>query len=259
MTIKIPLQVEGIDLSCDTVLANMDPDLDELDWVAQGPITLAVVYSEENSPRAALAEAHDWVLRIHKLQPGASVTRVFDELVGWSEIAARCAVTPEAVRTWAKGLRRGQAHSFPAARQVVPLGAGKRSLYLYGWREVLMWVRDVIQLDPDENMTYLEDSHIAELDASIAYERGTTPPSEYTPLPGQISLSSKFEDMLTSESDARVRLKEASREQPSSDWHHVVRSLHVQVDLHGGTDPDGSDIWAFDVGRRSMSLRASLA
>jgi hypothetical protein len=187
MMIKIPLQVEGVDLSSDTVLANMDSELDELDWVTHGPLTLAIVYCDASHPKAAVAEAQDWVLRIHKLQPEARVSRVFDELAGWSEIAARCAVTPEAVRTWAKGLRRGQAHPFPAVRQAVPLGAGRRSLHLYAWRETLTWVRDVIGLDPDDGIAYLDDSGIAELDAYIASERGATLPNDYTPLPSQPS------------------------------------------------------------------------
>ena len=243
MTIKIPLQVEGVDLSSDTVLANMDPDLDELDWVTHGPITVAIVYSEESSPRAALAEAHDWVLRIHKLQPGAAVTRVFDELVGWSEIAARCTVTPEAVRTWAKGLRRGQAHPFPVARQAVPLGAGKRSLYLYAWREVLTWVRDVIELDPDEDMTYLDDGHLAELDASIACERGSTLPGGYTPLPSQLLPSSgQLDTRLASKLDTWVGLLEATREQPHWARLEVGSFLLRLSEVPSGTESEEPEI-----------------
>jgi hypothetical protein len=222
MTIKIPLQIDGVDLSSDTVLANMDPELDEVDWVTHGPITLAIVYSEETSPRAAVAEAHDWVLRIHKLLAGATVTGVFDELVGWNEVAARCSVTPEAVRTWAKGLRRGQARAFPSARQAVPLGAGKRSLYLYAWREVLIWVRDVIGLDPDEGMTYLDDGHIAEINACIASERGMTVPGEFTPLSKHLLPSSgQLEAKLENHLEPWTQMLEVTRASSRQDWSEV--------------------------------------
>ncbi|MGH3305868.1 MAG: hypothetical protein ACRDOK_30260, partial [Streptosporangiaceae bacterium] len=165
MTMKIPLRLRGIDLRDADAYARIDPQLAELSWDANGGVSLAVVYTEDQSPVEASAE---WARRIAKLMRGVEVTEVHDELVGISDIAARTGVADEAARLWAVGKRRSSVRSFPLPRQVVKIGSGGRSMSLYAWRDVVSWVRDVLGIDPDDGIDYLDDAQHAHLNAELA-------------------------------------------------------------------------------------------
>jgi hypothetical protein len=39
---------------------------------------------------------------------------------------------------------------------------------LYAWREVVSWIREVIGIDPDEDIEYLDDAQIASLNVELA-------------------------------------------------------------------------------------------
>lgn len=165
MTVKIPLRLRGLDLRDADAYARVDPELAELSWDANGGVSLAVVYSDDQSPVDASAE---WARRIAKLMPGVDVAEVYDELVSISDIAARAGVAAEAARLWAGGKRRASVRPFPAPRQLVRSGSGGKSMSLYAWREVVSWIRDVIGINPDEDIDYLDDAQHAYLNAELA-------------------------------------------------------------------------------------------
>ena len=165
MTVKIPLRLRGLDLRDANAYTHIAPDLAELSWEANGGVSLAVVYSDDQFPVAAAA---DWARRVAKLMPGVDVAEVHDELVSVSDIAARAGVAAEAARLWAAGKRRASLRQFPAPRQVVGRGSGGKSMSLYPWREVVSWIRDVIGIDPDEGIDYLNDAEHAYLNAELA-------------------------------------------------------------------------------------------
>jgi hypothetical protein len=167
MTVKIPLRLRGIDLRDVEAYDRIDPGLEELFWEANGGLSLAVVYSDEPAS-AAGRDAADWARRIAKLMPGVTVADVHDELVSTSDIAARAGVAAEAVRLWAAGKRRATLAPFPAPHQVVGGGSGGKTMSLYAWREVVSWVREVIGIDPDEGIEYLDDARMTDLNAELA-------------------------------------------------------------------------------------------
>jgi hypothetical protein len=164
MVTKVPLQLSGLDLREQGAYERIDPGLDDLFFEGTGGLTLAVVYTDDPDP---VAVALDAARRVRKVMDGVAVLRAFDELVSTGDIAARCAVAPEAVRLWAAGRRRAHVRPFPLPRQVVGTGSGNRLMSLYAWREVLGWVRDVIGVDPDEGVTYLNDAQVTALDAQL--------------------------------------------------------------------------------------------
>lgn len=164
MTVKIPLRLRGLDLRDVDAYDLIPPDLADLSWEANGGVSLAVVYSDDPVPVAA---AVDSARRIVKLMPGVEVAEVHDELVSIPDIAARAGVAAEAVRLWALGKRRASLRPFPAPRQVVGSGSGGKSMSLYGWRDVVSWIRDVIGIDPDGGIDYLNDAQHAELNVEL--------------------------------------------------------------------------------------------
>jgi len=177
MTVKIALRLNGLDLRSTSEYEQIPVDLEELSFESHGGVSVAVLYSDGPSPAHEVA---DWAARIVKLMPGVGATEAFDELVSVSDIAARCDVAPEAVRLWAAGRRRASLRQFPVPRQVVGAGTGGKSMCLYAWREVLSWVREVIQIDPDEGINYLDDAQYAALNAELcdlgAGRAGADPP-----------------------------------------------------------------------------------
>jgi hypothetical protein len=168
MTVEIPLRLQGIDLRDPNAYDSVDPELSELFWMSNGAISMAVLFSND-AAETALADATDYARRIGKLMPGVFVAEVHDELVSIADIAARADVAHEAVRLWASGKRRASAlFPFPTPRQIVGSGPGGRSMNLYAWREVLSWIREVLEFDPDEGIEYLDDFALARLNAELA-------------------------------------------------------------------------------------------
>lgn len=165
MTVKIALRLRGLDLRDADAYSRIDPDLADLSWEANGGVSLAVVYSDDQFPVAVATEC---ARRIAKLMPGVDVAEVHDELVSVSDIAARAGVAAEAVRLWATGRRRATLQPFPGPRQVVGSGSGGKSMSLYAWREIVSWIRAVIGIDPDDGINYLNDIQYADLNADLA-------------------------------------------------------------------------------------------
>jgi hypothetical protein len=114
----------------------------------------------EHPPAGSVREQWD--------KSGELVAEVHDELVSVSDIAARAGVVAESVRLWTAGQRRASLRPFPPPRQVVGSGSGGKTMSLYAWRDVVLWIRDVIGIDPDEDFEYLTDAQLAELNAEIA-------------------------------------------------------------------------------------------
>lgn len=69
MAAKIPLRLQGIDLRDTVAYDRIPPDLEELFWMANGGVSLAVVLSDDQGP-VAVADAADWARRIAKHMPG---------------------------------------------------------------------------------------------------------------------------------------------------------------------------------------------
>ena len=170
MTVKIPLRLQGIDLRDAEAYERVPEELDELFWMSNGAVSLAVLFTDDPAP-VAVADATDWARRIAKLIPDVFAAEVHDELVSISDIAARANVAHEAVRLWTAGKRRASIRSFPTPRQVVGSGSGSKTMNLYAWREALAWMREVVDINPDEGIDYLNDAQCATLNAELSTVR----------------------------------------------------------------------------------------
>jgi hypothetical protein len=169
MTVKIALRLSGLDLREPSAYERLENlDLGDLFFEANDGVSLAVLFTDDVDPEWVVTDA---ARRIAKLLPGVTVAAVHDELVSTADIAARCTVAPEAVRLWAAGKRRSTLRRFPAPRQVVGAASGGKTMSLWAWRDVLDWVREVIGIDPDEDVTYLDDTALACLNADLTSNR----------------------------------------------------------------------------------------
>jgi hypothetical protein len=165
-SVKIAMRLRGLDLRDVEAYERIPAELAELSFQANGAVSIAVLYTDSPAPTA---EAADWARRIRTLMPGVEVVRVHEELVSVSDVAARCGVAAEAVRLWAAGRRRSTAlRPFPLPRDVIGLGTGGKSMNVYAWAEVVEWVRDVIGVDPDSGVRYLDDRQMARLNAELS-------------------------------------------------------------------------------------------
>jgi len=171
MHTRIALRLSGIDLRDTDAWQYMNADLDDLFFEGNGAISCAVLLTQDADPHWAVTDA---ARRLTKHLPGVVVTEVYDEFVSVADIAARCSVAAEAVRLWAAGKRRASLRPFPQPRQVVGSGSGGKTMNLYAWREVLIWAREIIGIDPDEGITYLDDAALAHLNADLAGQREWT-------------------------------------------------------------------------------------
>lgn len=164
MYTKIALRLHGLDLRDPDAYAVIPPELEALDFEANGGISFAVFYTDDPTPVGA---AVDHARCILKHLPGVTVPEAYDELVTVADIAHRVGVAAEAVRLWTVGKRRSE-QPFPEPRQVVGGGSGGRSTSLWAWRDVVLWVRAAIGIDPDEGVQYLSDLLLADLNAELA-------------------------------------------------------------------------------------------
>ena len=165
MTVKIALRLRGLDLREVEAYERIPPDLAELSFQASGAVSLAVIYTDSPSP---VRDAVEWARMIGRLIPGVCVVGAQEELVSISDVAARCDVAAEAVRLWATGKRRASLRPFPAPRAVVGTGTGRKTSNIYAWPEVVSWVREVIGIDPDEGIAYLDSHQHAHLNVELA-------------------------------------------------------------------------------------------
>lgn len=171
MTVKIPMRLQGIDLRDSEAYNRIHPDLEELFWMSNGAVSLAVLFSDAQ-PAVAVADAADLARRITKLMPDVYVAEVHDELVSTADAAARAGVAHEAVRLWATGKRRrASIRPFPSPHQVIGTASGGKTMSLYAWREVLSWIREILGTDPDEGVEYLTDAEHAALNAELVMIR----------------------------------------------------------------------------------------
>lgn len=235
VTVKIPLRLSGLDLRNVEEYLRIPEEVAELGYEARGPISLAVVLSDEPNPAH---EAADWARRINKLVDGVTVTGVYSELVNIPDIAARCQVAAEAVRLWASGKRRNKLRPFPDVAEVAGFDAGGKPVSMYAWSDVVSWVRDVLGTDPDEGVEYLSPWAVADLNAELANvaregaleQEGwselpgaayRSPRAYQRPEPAPVSLGS-WTDVIIERLDAVVRDSEGLHLQEMRE--HVVRA-----------------------------------
>jgi hypothetical protein len=201
MTVKIALRLNGLDLRDITAYELIPEDLAEISFELHGGISLAVVYSEGPEP---VCDAIEAARQIEKLVPSVRVVDVFDELVSVSDIAARCDVAAEAVRLWATGQRRARPRTFPQPQQVVGTATPGKTMPVYAWREVLAWVREVLHMDPDEGITYLDDRRIADLKSELANLTPAPPDATWHPMPSARDYAVFISHSRTSGADAHL-------------------------------------------------------
>jgi hypothetical protein len=118
MTVKIPLRLQGIDLRDAEAYERIPPELEELFWMANGAMGLAVVLSDDREA-VAVAEAAEFARHIAKHMSNV-LAEVYDELVSVSDIATRAGVAPEAVRLCGQHASAGRrfGHSPPHVRSL---------------------------------------------------------------------------------------------------------------------------------------------
>jgi hypothetical protein len=166
VSVKIALRLQGLDLREIEAYERIPAELTELSFRANGAVSVAVLYTDSPTP---VADAADWARLIGTLMPDVRVVRVHEELASVSDIAARCGVAAEAVRLWAAGRRRASAlQPFPAPREVIGLGAGGKTMNIYAWAEVVEWIREVLGMDPDNGVRYLDDRQHAQLNTKLS-------------------------------------------------------------------------------------------
>lgn len=177
MFTKIALRLSGIDLRDPEAYSRIPEDLSYLGFEANGGVSSAVFATDDARP---IGSALDAARCIAKHIPGAHAVDVYDELVSTADIAVRCEVGAEAVRLWVNGRRRSAQRTFPPPRQVI--GHGAKPMSLWAWRDVLAWTREVVGIDADEDVTYLDDAQVAELNAELAGCSASSATSEWRPL-----------------------------------------------------------------------------
>lgn len=207
MIIKIPLRVENLDADSPAYL-EMDETLgDDLIWTVTSGVMTADLFVEDGDPIALGADA---ARLIRKLIPGASIAGVHDELVSISDIAFRAGVAAEGVRLWADGKRRASAENpFPRVEQAVT--HGQMTVRLYAWRKVVAWLRAVPRIEADEDITYLDDERLAELNSLLHQDQTHQPrdtPVTFQPVP----VTSVLEAVVA------VALKPAAESQLVAAW-----------------------------------------
>ncbi len=140
---KIELVVNGVDLDNDDTDELIAVHLSEYGWFSRDGIVTATVYLEDGAD--AVHAACDAAHRIeHHL--GARVPRVYEDLVGVSDIAARTGLHREGVRLLTLG-KRGPG-DFPAHRGTV--GSGSKSSRVWQWGDVVPWLQQHVHLCLDE-------------------------------------------------------------------------------------------------------------
>lgn len=165
MLVRFALLLRGLDMRSADDRARIPEHLQDLAFEASEELTYVVVICDD---REAARVATDIARRIERSLVGVSVIAVHDELVSLSDVADRAEVAHEAVRMWAAGKRRATGRAFPLPRQIVGADRASRSMKLYAWREVVSWIREVVQLDPEDGMGFLTDAQIAEVNACMA-------------------------------------------------------------------------------------------
>ena len=161
---KILLRVRGVDLDDRATLDALATHLDDLGWESVAGQVTAVLYTDSPDPVAA---ALDVTQAIEKVLPGATVDSVDEQLVSVGDIADRLGITSEAVRLWAAGKRRVGASPFPEPR--AHISQGRTLMKIWGWAEVVEWLRAAYGLDPEEGVRYLSRRDVAELNAELAH------------------------------------------------------------------------------------------
>lgn len=164
--IEIELVVAGIDITDPRVDAVLDEHGSGVLWGQTDGITTATVFAASPAHVEQAVEALYVMLAEHL--PNATVVRVFDDLVGVSDIAQRAGLSREAVRLWSTGQR--QDGSFPAP--VGHLGAGSKQVAVWRWCEVNAWLTDRSLGDgvarPSSLQAVRLDARLAELAARDA-------------------------------------------------------------------------------------------
>ncbi|WP_182113129.1 hypothetical protein [Actinotalea sp. JY-7876] len=167
MTVRVALRLRGLDLQDPRAYATIPSELCDLAFHAVGPMSYAVCFVERDLARDRVLEC---ARRIHQHMSGVSVERVHDDLVTLSDIAERCSVSHEAARLWAAGRRRSNRRAFPEPYEAVSAGSSGRLTMLYQWPEVVAWVRDVVHIDPEDGLEFLDRASVAEIDKALADE-----------------------------------------------------------------------------------------
>ncbi|MDP4013431.1 MAG: hypothetical protein U0990_02190 [Candidatus Nanopelagicales bacterium] len=159
MTTAITLQVTGIDLSDESVLAVIGEQLSDAMWAETDGIVTMTIFTDKDAP---VAEATLAARRVRNRIPGAKAIRVYQDLVSVSDIAGRVGVSREATRKWAK-IVTGAAFPTP----VGAAGGGERgATRLWEWASVARWLERERGIDMDEDLP--DAITVAEINARLA-------------------------------------------------------------------------------------------
>jgi len=158
----------GVDFEDDHVFDALS-ELQNVDWLESNGSVIALATVEAAS---ALAAADALVADVRNRVPDARPIRIDPDLVSVADIADRVGVTREAVRNWAKGLRRDG--GFPAPLGVV--GAASKPTYVWGWARVNEWLEANLGLG--DGFTYPTPLEEAEINVRLM----TPPPSISAPV-----------------------------------------------------------------------------
>ena len=100
-------------------------------------------------------------------------------------------------------------------------GSGGKTMNLYAWREVMSWVREVIGIDPDENIEYLTDAQLADLNAELAASMTTPGWHPMSVDPERITVDVQ-QPCATDARSGRRRLRPSEQNDEESPAEHVL-------------------------------------
>lgn len=167
---KVVLCVEGIDLDDDETLDIIGLHLNDLVWSSVGnDVRVAVLTSSADPVAAVVTVARDIECRL----VGARVTRVDEQFVTTREIADAVGLTREAVRLWVRGHRRSES-PFPRPRAHLAVSSSGNTTKVWAWADVVSWMRESYDVDPEPGILYLGDRDVAALNMQFASTRSGT-------------------------------------------------------------------------------------
>lgn len=158
--VLVELCVDGVDLDSEADLVAIGEHLSDWSWTAIDEQVVVSLTATGNP----VDEVRGVVAALKRVLPNACVTRWYEDLVGYSEIAQRAGVTREAVRLWATGQRGSQ--DFPVAHGAV--GAGDRRSPVWPWSVVAAWLSENdVYVDP---YVYPAQRQVAEINWVLAQQ-----------------------------------------------------------------------------------------
>lgn len=226
MALAVPLRILGVDLDNPQHVEALALENFEISLTVSDEVVTATLLLLDGQHR--VSAVRDLICQIRDRVPESAVPYVQDELVGIRDIAERCDVAMESARLWSLGRRRHDPdRSFPPPRQV--LETDQKVVRLFAWRDVVAWVREMCDIDPEPGLSFLSDAEVASINDLLA----ETETAATRPAPSKISSAAAVQYELMR-------------------WYHVGEAVEI-LDLYGdAAHRQGQGVWRVHRGQSGV-------